>query len=287
MKSKKLLQRHKLKPKKSWGQNFLVSKPIIEKIVAALAPTSEDWVLELGAGAGALTEPLCQKAEKVFAIERDPDLIELLQREFGSLPNLEIIPADAASYPLEKIEAPRPLLVAGNLPYQISAPILFHLQKERKYFSRAVLMLQKEVAERLVAKPDAGKDYSILSVIFSTFFKVEKVFNVSKNNFYPRPKVDSAIVKLTVLEKPSAPVDDEKFFIRTVKMAFSQRRKTLYNNIRSSFPNLSRDRILQMLEELEIDSQQRGETLTPHQFALLAQKLKSIRGPANTDSSEI
>ena len=277
MKSKKLLNRHRLRPKKSWGQNFLISNPIIKKIVDALNPTPQDWVLELGAGAGALTEPLCQKAEKVFALERDPDLLQLLKREFGSIPNLEIIPADAASFPLKSIKAPRPLLIAGNLPYQISAPILFHLQKERKYFSRAILMLQKEVAERLTANPNSGKNYSILSVVFSAFFKVEKVFNVSKNNFYPRPKVDSAIVKLTSLKEPTAPIEDEKFFIQTVKMAFSQRRKTLYNNIRSHYPTLSKEKIITLLQEIGLDTQQRGETLSVQQFANLAKKLKLAR----------
>ena len=259
MKAKKILERYQLKPKKSWGQNFLISEQILQKIVRALDPKPEDWVLELGAGTGALTAPLAERAAKVYAIERDPDLLNLLKTELSHLNNLEIIAANASTFPLSEINSPHPLLVAGNLPYQISAPILFHLQRERSHFSRAVLMLQKEVAERLSAKPTSGKNYSILSVIFSTFFKIELISTVSKANFFPRPKVDSAIVRITTLKRPAVEIDDEQFFIKTVKIAFAQRRKTLLNNLRAALPNAPKEELIELLSSIQIEPGVRGK----------------------------
>lgn len=267
-----LLKKHGLHPKKPWGQNFLVDQGLVDRIIDQLGATEESTVLEFGAGTGALTFPLSERARKVFAVERDRDLVELLEEEMEA-PNVEIIAADAARFDFESIETPDDLLVIGNLPYNITAPILFHLHDNRSKFKRAILMVQKEVADRLAAQPEDGKDYSILSILFGAYFYVEQAIFVSKKYFFPRPKVDSVIILLEPLEQPLAPIDNESFFQRTVKVAFAQRRKTLMNNLKAGFKDLEKEQLLSILEELEIDPQQRGETLTIAQFASLSNKL--------------
>ena len=267
-----LLRKHGLHPKKPWGQNFLVDDHMVGRIVQELGATPEDHVVEFGAGTGALTFHLLQQAGHVFAVERDRDLVALLEEEMTA-PNLTILAADAARFSLKDLESEKKLLVIGNLPYNITAPILFRLHKQKNLFKKAVLMVQKEVADRMAAQPGDGKDYSILSILFGAYFDIEQAIFVSRKYFYPKPRVDSVIVSLCPLEQPVAPIDDEALFHRTVKVAFAQRRKTLFNNLKSGFRELTKETVIALLNDLNIDPQQRGESLSIEQFASLSNAL--------------
>jgi 16S rRNA (adenine1518-N6/adenine1519-N6)-dimethyltransferase len=269
---KELLRQYDLVPKKSWGQNFLISPQILERIVALLGANRDDLVVEFGAGTGALTALLCRDVDRVFAIERDRDLVALLEREFAAS-NLQVIAADAARFCLSQIDESGDLLVIGNLPYQITAPILFRLHEDRHLYRRAVLMVQKEVADRLVAQPGDGKDYSLLSILFGAFFIIKRSLAVSREHFHPKPKVDSVVVVLEPRAQALVPIVDELLFTRVVKATFAQRRKTLLNTLQHGFPELQRKLIEQILCDLNIAPQTRGEALTIAQFALLTEAI--------------
>lgn len=272
---KQLLRHHNLQPKKSWGQNFLVKKNTILRILDVLDPDEESVVVEFGAGTGALTFPLIERAKKVYAVERDRELAELLRQELPE-GRVELREADAATFDLGSLDEAGELLLVGNLPYQITAPILFLLHEQRHTIRRAVVMVQKEVADRLAAQPGDGKAYSILSVLFGAYFSIEQAIQVSKNNFFPKPKVDSTVVKLEPHPEPIAPINDDKWFKRLVKVSFAQRRKTLLNNLKAGFPELEKEVILATLEELSIDVGCRGETLDIETFAHLANAFQSL-----------
>lgn len=270
---KKLLRAHGLQPKKSWGQNFLVNPHTVQRIVDTLKPDEDSVIVEFGAGTGALTFLLAERAKKIYAVERDRELAELLRQELTN-EKVVLLEADAARFSLEDLDEAGELLVIGNLPYQITAPILFQLHEQRHTFKRAVVMVQKEVADRLSARPGMGKEYSILSILFGAYFNVKQAIQVSRTHFFPRPKVSSAVVLLETRPEPLVPIADDKWFMRTVKVAFAQRRKTLQNNLRAGFHELEKEAITEVLQELEIDPQVRGETLTIEQFVALAKILQ-------------
>lgn len=269
---RQVLRRYGLQPKKSWGQNFLVDPNTLERIVKQLGIEEGDEVVEFGAGTGVLTRMLAAEAKHVHAVERDRDLVELLEQEMAEEP-ITIIPADAATFQLAELSQNGRLLVIGNLPYQISTPILFSLLEQHHLFRRLVIMVQKEVADRLVAKPKSGKNYGVLSVRFGAYFRVKRAFNVSAKAFYPRPQVQSTIVTMEPHDTPP-PIQDDAWFARTVKASFAQRRKTLQNNLVSGFPELDKQHILALLEEVEISPQLRSETLTVPQFVALAEAIR-------------
>ncbi|HAA55996.1 MAG TPA: ribosomal RNA small subunit methyltransferase A [Myxococcales bacterium] len=269
-----LLQQHGLKPKKEWGQNFLVEPNITKRIVELLEAQKDDRVVEFGAGTGALTKLLSERSDHVFAVERDRDMIGVLEEVYAKVPSVEVIAADAAKFDLNDVPGEGPLLVIGNLPYQISSPILFQILEQRKLVKRAVLMIQKEVADRLSATPKDGKDYSILSIRFGAYFDVKQAISVSRGCFFPRPKVESAVITLQPLETPRVPDELEPWFAKAVKIAFASRRKTLANNLKSGFRDIPKARIPELLEELGLDPKCRGENLTIEEFATLAKALQ-------------
>ncbi|MCB9639915.1 MAG: ribosomal RNA small subunit methyltransferase A [Myxococcales bacterium] len=273
---RKTLRQHKLKPKYEWGQNFLISQDKVERIVSLLGAQPQDRVLELGAGTGVLTHMLTTEAPQteIFALERDRDLVALLEAEFAhSDANVQVIAADAATFNLNELPEGGPLRVLGNLPYNISSPILFHLLEQRHLWKRSVLMLQKEVAERLAATPDSGKAYSILSVRFGMFFDILKVLSVSRRCFHPQPQVDSVVIRLDSLPEPRYPLKDEALFARTVKAVFASRRKTLLNTLNAGFSEIPREAVESILQTLNIDVQRRGESLSLEEFAHLSNTL--------------
>lgn len=274
-----LLKQHNLYPKKQWGQNFLLEQNIIHKIVDLLDPQPTDQIVEFGAGTGALTALLCQRSQHVHAVERDRDLVTLLEAEFADQ-SIDVIAADAARFDLAQLSIPDKLMLIGNLPYQISSPILFNLLAQRTLLKRVVLMLQKEVVERLAASPQDGKAYSTLSIRFGALFHVEHAFNVSRNCFYPRPKVDSAVVLLEPLADPIIPDALEPTFAALVKAAFASRRKTLHNNLKAAFPDIPQDTLQTILHSANIEARSRGETLSIPAFAQLAQLLHPHLHPA-------
>jgi len=214
---------------KRLGQNFLIDPNIVRKIVAEAELTPDTSVLEIGPGRGVLTEALSRAAGRVVAIEIDPLLHHLLQEMGAEWPNVELVCGDALRYPLERL--PDDTTVVANLPYYISTPLLFRLLEHRRKFPRMVLMLQEEVADRLVAKPGT-KEYGVLSVMAQNAADVIKAFKVSANCFRPRPEVGSAVVSLRAKPQSSLSADEEAAFAKLVKAAFAHRRKTLVNSLR-------------------------------------------------------
>jgi 16S rRNA (adenine1518-N6/adenine1519-N6)-dimethyltransferase len=253
---------------KRLGQNFLIDPNITRKIVAAADLSSEDTVLEIGPGRGILTEALSRAAGRVVAVEIDPQLHRLLQERQSDWPNVELMCGDALTYPLETL--PNCTIVVANLPYYISTPLLFRLLEYRKRFPRLVLMLQNEVADRLVAK--AGSvDYGVLSVMAQYATDIMKVFRVSAQCFRPRPEVDSAVVVLRTKKGTALSPQQEPAFVDLVKAAFAHRRKTLVNSLRDE--GYEPSSVARALTDMDIISTARAEILTLEQFMQLATRL--------------
>lgn len=271
-----LLKQHGLAAKKSWGQNFLVSERAYRGIVDATVLADDDWVVELGAGLGTLTMRLAERAfeGRVLAVERDRDLVAVLEKELGHLEGVEIVADNALTYDLAMVARWRgePVVVCGNLPYHIASQILFRLIEARRSISRAVVMIQREMADRLLAEPGT-KAYGALGVLVRTYADVVEVLRVRREAFVPRPKVESTVIKLVPLPggAPRAPVPDEGWYRQVVHVAFQQRRKTLRNALRARFDAEAVDRAL---SAAGIDGGRRGETLSIPEFALLATELR-------------
>jgi 16S rRNA (adenine1518-N6/adenine1519-N6)-dimethyltransferase len=266
--------KHFPRAKKKFGQHFLLDKNIIRKIVSAAHIGPGDNVIEIGPGTGALTQGLLEAGARVLAIEVDRDMVGFLKDKF---PDLEVINVDALKLSYMGLSKERKVRfkVVSNLPYNISGPILARFLSEREAFTRFVLMFQKEVAERLVARPDT-KAYGALSVFTQAFTDVKLEFNVSKNLFTPRPKVDSSVVSVEVLPEPKVDIGDEAFFRAVVRAAFGTRRKTLLNALKSL--GLEKTVVAAALEEAGIDPQRRGETLDLVEFSRLAHVLSRLKG---------
>ncbi|MFZ5453138.1 MAG: 16S rRNA (adenine(1518)-N(6)/adenine(1519)-N(6))-dimethyltransferase RsmA [Thermodesulfobacteriota bacterium] len=270
---KTLLRRLGLKARKAWGQHFLLYPHQAQRIVAALALSGEEGVVEIGSGLGALTVFLAQEAGKVVALERDPALAKFLEEElFPQEPRVQILCQDALDFDFKECsrDTGGPLTVAGNLPYQITSPLLFKLMEEKGAISRAVLMMQQEVGARLAALPGT-KDYGILSVLSQYHFSLERLFALGPANFYPPPQVDSVVLRLTPRE-PVPPARDEILLTRVVKAAFAHRRKTLTNTLvnRAADFGLVPETLRTIFLELAIDPGRRGETLSVAQFVALS-----------------
>ena len=275
--SPKTILRHLgLRPEKARGQNFLIHPHQARRIVAALKLDSQDLVVEVGPGLGALTIFLAREAGWVVALEVDPALAAYLQTElFAGEPRVEVICQDVLRFDFLGLarEAGRPLAVAGNLPYQITSPLLFKLAGEKAALSRAVLMMQQEVGARLTAAPGT-RDYGILSVLLQYHFVMTRLFSLGPANFYPPPQVTSVVMGLTP-RKPEPRARDEAFFAQVVKAAFATRRKTLRNTLAVKGPalGLAAAEVLAALQALDIDPGLRGETLSITQFVNLSNDL--------------
>ncbi len=251
------------KPRKRFGQNFLTDRNIVGKIVMAIAPKPGDNLIEIGPGLGAMTRPLLEQAKRLQAVELDRDLIPQLKENCRDAGELIIHEADALKFDFATLARPdAPLRVAGNLPYNISTPLLFHLIDCISVIHDMHFMLQKEVVDRMAAAPDTD-DYGRLSVMLQYHCKVEPLFTVPPGAFNPRPKVDSRVVRLRPHPAPPCPVLSYADFAELVKQAFAQRRKTLRNNLK---PLLEVERIA----ALGIDPGTRAETLGLADFAQLA-----------------
>ncbi len=277
-KTRELIQRYGLTLKKSLGQNFLVDSNILEKIVDSAALDRSVGVLEIGPGIGALTQRLAERAGKVVAVEIDSKLIPVLKEVLAPYENTVVLHQDILKTDLpalfeEHFTDIADLCVVANLPYYATTPILMHLFKSEVQMSRYILMMQKEVADRLAAIP-GGKDYGSLTVVVQYYCEVEKVMTVPRTVFIPRPQVDSAVVRLTRRDQPPVKTKDETFLFEVVRAAFAQRRKTLYNNLLSRFfRKEDKDKLITLLERCGIESSRRGETLTMEEFARLSDEL--------------
>jgi 16S rRNA (adenine1518-N6/adenine1519-N6)-dimethyltransferase len=269
--TRELLERYGLHAKKSWGQNFLVDPRVQERIVAAAGLSRDDVVVEIGAGLGALTRRLVGQAGLVIAIEPDPDLANLLRQELGTSPGLRIEQADALLFDFAAAAraAGRPLVVVGNLPYQITSPLLFAITDAAaggEVIGRAVLMVQKEFAQRMLTGP-GSKVYGRLSVMVQQQAEGEIVFHVGPAAFHPRPAVTSSVLRLRPRPGPLAPVRDPAQFAFIVKQAFGARRKMLR---RALEPIAGSEAAAAALMLAGIEGTRRAEELSVAEFARLA-----------------
>ena len=255
-------------PRRRFGQNFLVSPGVVQKIVAAVAPRAGDTVVEIGPGLGALTEPLLEKIDHLHVVEIDRDLIARLRERFPP-ERLTIHAGDALKFDFATLTASGPLKIVGNLPYNISSPLLFHLAGYAERVSEMHFMLQKEVVDRMVAQPDCS-DYGRLSVMLQYRFFMERLFIVPPGSFNPAPKVDSAVVRM-IPKKVGAggTAHDEALFARLVTAAFSQRRKMLRNTLKEFGGEA-------LLEQQGIAPTARAETLPLADYVRLANALKPL-----------
>lgn len=268
-----LLSRYGLRANKHLGQNFLISDRALRAITDATVGADDDWIVEVGAGLGTLTARLAERvtAGKVIAVETDPNMIRVLRAELGTVDNLEIEPADILRYDLRAVAKSRgePIVVCGNLPYHIASQILFQILEARDVIRHAVVMIQKEMADRIVAAPGT-KQYGAIGVMLRTYADVFTVIKVGAGSFLPPPQIDSTVIKLVPLPEPRAPIDDAAHYSKVVHTAFGQRRKTLRNALRAKW---SDDAIDGALSATSIDGRRRGETLDIAEFASLATAL--------------
>ncbi|HEY8341629.1 MAG TPA: 16S rRNA (adenine(1518)-N(6)/adenine(1519)-N(6))-dimethyltransferase RsmA [Calditerricola sp.] len=273
-----ILAAHGVRPKKSLGQNFLVDRRVLERIVAAAELDRETAVLEIGPGVGALTEFLARAAGKVVAVELDRRLLPVLAETLAPYPHVHVVYGDFLDLDLPAFFAEHfagwaKRAVVANLPYYVTTPILFKLVEAREDVPLCVLMVQKEVAARLAAQPGT-KDYGALTIAVQFYAEVDYVMTVPKHAFVPRPQVDSAVVRIRRRPAPLAAVPDERLFFRVVRAAFSQRRKTILNNLAHNLEKGgSRAAAQALLEASGIDPSRRAETLSIAEFVRLTQRL--------------
>ena len=271
-----LLAAHNIRPKKQMGQNFIVDPGFTEKIVKLAEILPEDIILEIGAGLGALTIPLARRAQKVFAVEKDRQIIPILNLEIlvSGLTNISIIEKDILSVDVKALveDMGGKIVVMGNLPYNISSQILVQLVRSREGISRAVLMFQKELAQRITAETGC-KDYGRLTVMLRYCSDIKKLFNAKASLFFPKPKVDSQILEVKFRKKIEHEATDEQFLFKVIKSGFGNRRKTLKNALSASDLNIDSNTATMVLEKSGIDPIRRAETLTVEEFVRLSNTL--------------
>ncbi|MFR0079570.1 MAG: 16S rRNA (adenine(1518)-N(6)/adenine(1519)-N(6))-dimethyltransferase RsmA [Veillonella parvula] len=262
-----ICKRFDIKMSKKLGQNFLIKRGIVDEIVHAAELTVGEPVLEVGPGIGTLTQGLAQSGADVTAIELDRRLLEVLDTTLASYDNVRIIHGDVLKLDVPTIMNHKPFKVVANLPYYITTPIIMSLLESKLPIERLVVMVQKEVALRMIAKPGT-KDYGALSVAVQYYTEPDIVLDVPPKSFLPAPAVTSSVIRCVLRDKPPVDVIDEKLFFRVVKAGFAQRRKTFSNTMKTT--GLTRDRIEELLAKANIDGQRRGETFTLQEFADVA-----------------
>jgi 16S rRNA (adenine1518-N6/adenine1519-N6)-dimethyltransferase len=276
------MQSHGISCRKSLGQNFLVDNNIINKIIAAAKLNNTDLVVEIGPGLGALTLPIARAAGKVIAVEVDRGLVTVLSEVLEGAQNVEIVQGDALKIDFDRLvgemtggeygSSGKQYKLMANLPYYITSPFIMHLLLGRFNISMMVIMIQAEVAERLAASP-GSKAYGALSLAVKYFTEPEILFRVPRTVFYPKPGVDSAVVRLSVRPEPAVAVRDETAFFKIIRAAFGKRRKTLLNALTGSTLGIDRETCLRALKYSSIDPGRRGETLSLAEFAGLTESI--------------
>lgn len=274
MELKEVMKKYNIRPNKKMGQHFLDDEIAISKIIEAANLSKEDRVLEIGPGLGILTIPLCQRAKKVVAVEKDRRFISILKDLTSGFKNICILEDDVLKLDLDKIKEHLgdKYKVVANLPYYITSPIIMKLIQNRENLVSAVIMVQKEVAKRLVALPST-KDYGILTIAVSLYADVEYICDVLQDSFIPPPKVDSAVVKIIPKKVPRVKLDNEKLFFQVVEAAFGERRKTLRNSLKSRLDIVEKEQIDDILSRTKIDPTRRGETLSLEEFAHITREI--------------
>jgi 16S rRNA (adenine1518-N6/adenine1519-N6)-dimethyltransferase len=268
-----------VRARKRYGQHFLVDPTVVQRIVDAIDPHAGDELVEIGPGRGVLTFPLLQRCGRLRAIEIDRDLAAGLANNPRARAGLEILPVDVLTVDFSAMRGTGPRLrLVGNLPYNISTPLLFHLLGQRQSIADMTFMLQKEVVERMAARPGSSA-YGRLTVMLAPHCVVESLFDVGPRAFRPVPKVTSSVARLVPHRAPPFAIDDEALFARVVAAAFSQRRKTLRNALRELAS-------VQVMREAGIDATLRAERVTPGQYAALANRLAAMRSFRTSDQLE-
>jgi len=280
--TKLLMKKYNITANKRLGQNFLIDEEPIIKAIEAANITKEDLVIEIGPGLGTLTKYLLEEAGKVICIELDERMLKILNDRFLAYSNFQLINDDVLKVDLknliksEKTNEIKNVKIVANLPYYITTPIIMKLLEERLDIKSITVMVQKEVADRLVAKP--GEEFSgAITYSINYYTNPEKVIDAPNTSFLPAPEVDSAIIKLDVLEQPAVKVLNEKTLFKIIKLAFMQKRKTLLNAFSNGNLLKSKNEIEKMLECLNIDLKIRGEKLTLEQFAEIADYIERIK----------
>lgn len=278
-----VLQKYQFNFQKKFGQNFLIDTHVLDKIISAAKITKDDMVLEVGPGIGTMTQYLCEHAREVVAVEIDKNLIPILGDTLSEYDNVTILHDDILKVDIEKIvqerNAGKPIKVVANLPYYITTPIIMGLFESYVPIENITVMVQKEVADRMQVGPGT-KDYGALSLAVQYYAEPYIVANVPPNCFMPRPKVGSAVIRLTRHREPPVTVTDEKLMFQLIRASFNQRRKTLVNGLNNS-PELdfSKEVIIKALETMGLPFTVRGETLTLEQFAKLSEVLGNCSEP--------
>lgn len=276
--TREILEKYGLSAKKSLGQNFIIDTNILRNIVQTASVDKNTTVIEVGPGIGALTEQIAKEAKEVFAFEIDDRLLSVLDDTLSPYDNVtvfhqDILEVDFEQFKTDYLSDTSRLVVIANLPYYITTPIIMHLIESSLPVEEMVLMMQKEVASRLEAKPST-KAYGSLSIAIQYYMEVEVAFTVARTVFMPQPNVDSAIIRLRTLENPPVMVKDENLFFKIVRASFVQRRKTIWNNLRRALNDKSKEEILRdAFEKAEINPSRRGESLTIEEFGRLADAL--------------
>lgn len=272
----RLLKKYNFKCQKYLGQNFLIDQNILKKIIDSLQLNKEESVFEIGTGIGTLTSALSPLVKKVISIEKDEKLIPILHESLAPYNNINVIFQDVMNYDLinffqesnrnrEKVEK-----IVGNLPYYISLPLIKKILELNKYIKLAILLVQKEVGERLIAKV-GSKEYGILSLATQYYSLPEKIHLVPPSVFYPPPKVNSMLISLKIHSELPVKINDEKLFFNIIKASFQQRRKNLINSLSNYFRDkIKKTEIENILKKIEIDGNRRGETLTLEEFTKLS-----------------
>jgi 16S rRNA (adenine1518-N6/adenine1519-N6)-dimethyltransferase len=268
-----LLKAWNLRARKQFGQNFLKDQSVAHQIVSAAELSDQDVVLEIGAGLGAMTIAAARAAGQLIAVEKDRQLVPLLRSELllNGLDRVDVYEQDILSFDINPIaaKAGRPLVVMGNLPYNISSQVVVKLIRERHALCRAVLMFQKELADRLCAPP-GSRAYGRLSVMLQYCARIKALREVKADQFFPKPKVDSAVLRIDFKSKIVPAADNEAVLERVVQAAFGQRRKTLRNALAGGLTSLNSQTACQLLESAGIDPRRRAETMTVQEFVKLA-----------------
>lgn len=267
--TKAILAKYPFMMKKKYGQNFLIDSHVLSKIINAANITKSDSILEIGPGIGSLTQELLAHAKEVIAIEIDKSLIPILNDQFGHLENFSLINNDILKLNLQDILKDKSSIkVVANLPYYITTPIIMDLLESNLPFISIIVMVQKEVADRIVAKPGT-KDYGSISASIAYYAQTRIVANVPQHSFMPRPNVNSAVIELSLYKNPPVALDNKELFFRVIKAAFSQRRKTILNTLANNFA-IDKSSIKNILDLANIAENVRGETLSIMDFATLA-----------------
>ncbi len=276
---RKLFEKHGLSPKKWMGQNLLVDRAYLRKIVAAARVQPGDSIIEIGAGLGVLTEALLTQGAKVWALELDSGFFRVLQEEFSASNDVVLIHADALKYDFQILARQiGRLKIVANLPYNISSRLVFKFHENRDVFESLYILLQKEVAQRLIAEP-ATKAYGVLTVLLGVSAEVEILFHIPPKAFFPVPEVTSSLVRITFPSSCPVSVSDPRLLTRLVKATFAGRRKTLKNTLKNlTVLGMSENMLHAAAQEVGIDLKRRAETLSPKEFAEFADAIAALVG---------